>query len=317
MKGKLSHFRYLLLLLAFVPFAVWVLSGRASEQREAELADLPLPDSSPFLAADSHMHWLFAVVSEELFLTAALCLLDGKRVGIWILAGGAAFTATVGVILLLAVQSLAASSSNEEWSGSASWMLLHYFLNGIAYSYRASSQADGNLLMQLIGYVFGVGLCEETTKLLPVLYRMRTRKEILATEVRVIGFMSGVGFGVAEGVLYSLRQYNGSAPAIIYFIRFFSVVAMHGISSAVAAGLLFAHNFHEDVEQELGLEPTWKLFAKFALIISPAIVLHALYDLFCDRGMFDGALLCELILLALLAYQIGRDPGVAPIQGVP
>jgi RsiW-degrading membrane proteinase PrsW (M82 family) len=210
----------------------------------------------------------------------------------------------VGVVLLLGVQSLADNSTQEDWSGSASWMLLHYLLNGIAYSYRASSQADGNVLVQFIGYVFGVGVCEETTKLLPVLYRMRTRTEICAADVRVIGFMSGIGFGVAEGVIYSVRDYNGS---IMYFIRFFSVVAMHGIATAVAAGLLFSRNFQEDVEQELGYESTWKLFAKFALIISPVISLHALYDLFCDRGMFDGALSCELILMALLAYQIDHD----------
>jgi RsiW-degrading membrane proteinase PrsW (M82 family) len=307
MNRELRHYRYLLLFLALVPFGAWVLSGQASQQWEAAMVGVPTAES-PFLAADSQLPWLFAVISAALFAAAAIFLLDGKRVGLLVLVATTAFTATIGIVLLLAVQRIANQSSHEDWSGSASWMLLHFLLNGIAYSYRASGQSDGNFWVQLIGYIFGVGFCEETTKLLPVLYRMWKRVSVSAVEVRVIGFMSGVGFGVAEGVLYSQRQYNGVSTSTVYIIRFVSVVAMHGFSTAVAAGLLFRRRFQDELD--VG-ESGWKLLAKFTWIIFPAMLLHALYDIYCDRGMFDAALCCELILLAILAFQIDRGRSLA------
>ena len=45
------------------------------------------------------------------------------------------------------------------------------------------------------------------------------------------GMASGVGFGLAEGVLYAGQSYNGVAPAGIYLVRFASCVALHAVWS--------------------------------------------------------------------------------------
>jgi hypothetical protein len=43
------------------------------------------------------------------------------------------------------------------------------------------------------------------------------------------GMASGIGFGIAEGIMYSGRYYNGVAGADIHYVRFLSCVALHAI----------------------------------------------------------------------------------------
>jgi RsiW-degrading membrane proteinase PrsW (M82 family) len=304
MGRKLYHYRYLFLLVAFIPFGTWVLSGHALAQYETSQS---VAAEAPFLSADSHAHWLFAVISAAIFLTVARFLFGGRRVSFAVLVGSMVFTATAGMALLFAVQYVAEESLNETWSGSFSWVLIHFLLNGIAYSYRTAEQDGGSFAILLLGYICGVGLCEETTKLIPLLFRMRDALVKSASEARVIGFVSGAGFGVAEGILYSERSYNGHSTAGIYAIRFLSCVAMHGLSTAVAAGLLFSWNFQKEFDQKITRNLAWRIFGKYSLIIFPAMLLHALYDVFSVKGMFDGALCCELVLMAILAFQIDRE----------
>jgi len=58
----------------------------------------------------------------------------------------------------------------------------------------------------------------------------------------LVGLASGVGFGVAEGILYSGRTYNGLLGADIYFVRFLSCVALHAIWAGTAAIMLYRNS---------------------------------------------------------------------------
>src|SRR5207248_1857839 len=53
------------------------------------------------------------------------------------------------------------------------------------------------------------------------------------------GMASGIGFGVAEGVMYSVRYYNGIAGFDAYLTRFAACVGLHAVWSASVGITLF------------------------------------------------------------------------------
>lgn len=62
-----------------------------------------------------------------------------------------------------------------------------------------------NVLSRLVGFVFGVGVFEEFVKLFPVYLILRKSKEPLKPQTVVFyGLISGIGFGVFEGVIYQI-----------------------------------------------------------------------------------------------------------------
>jgi RsiW-degrading membrane proteinase PrsW (M82 family) len=294
MMRVLFKFRHCLLLAAFIPFAIvtWQTPNETGDAADMWLA---AKTQVPLLAADSNMHLLFAAASLAVFFTAAILLLDREKERPSTLLATALFTSTVGVLLLVTLQHLAKNSTHEQASGDRDRVLIHYLLQGIAYSYQGINQNDGSFVLQVIAYIFSVGLCEEITKLLPVLYRAR-HEGLAEADARVLGFMSGVGFGVAEGILYSHTQYNGAAGAITYEVRFLSVVAMHALATATAAGWV--------VRYHVARQSGWGYFVKLVWVILPVMALHALYDTFCSRNQLQWALATDVILFGLLAHQI-------------
>jgi RsiW-degrading membrane proteinase PrsW (M82 family) len=284
MKRVLFNSRYLLLLLAFTPLLWWTVSNGQEQETQ------------PLLSLGSHMDYLFAAISAALFLTAALWLFKRVRVRLPLLLATGAFTGTIGVLLLLAVQSIAVEATHERWSGSRNFIFINYVLRAIAYSYHASSDSSGTIEFQVVAYVCGVGLCEELVKLLPVLWLLRRRPQLAIADSVLVGFVSGVGFGIAEGIHYSELYYNGRDSATIYVVRFLSLVAMHGVATATAGALAVRH--------DLPLTAQWSYFGRLIWVISPVMLLHGLYDTFCDRGATGWALLVVFLLFGVFAYQI-------------
>jgi RsiW-degrading membrane proteinase PrsW (M82 family) len=306
MARLLLHFRYLLLVLVFVPAVIWLNSPASQPSQEDQQLNGAVGETvKPLLPEDSKLHYLFAAVSATAFAGIGLLLLRRDRARISIMLGATVFTGTLGIMLLLAFQQFAENSTQEKWTGGPAFVLLHYIIQGIAYSYRVSQAGSGNVLIQLTGYIFGVGLCEETTKLLPVLFLLRNDPGMTSRDARLLGFFSGVGFGVAEGILYSQQQYNGSAPVLLYLVRFISCVGIHAMLTGTAAGLVARSN--------LALtKGFWPYFRKLTWIIMPLMILHAAYDTFCSRDFLAGALACELVLFLLFASQVEYDQPEGP-----
>jgi RsiW-degrading membrane proteinase PrsW (M82 family) len=104
--------------------------------------------------------------------------------------GYAVFTAAIGIPVLLSLQTLPIVSD----------------------LYRNLSSR--NLFSQLTGFVFGVGLLEETCKVLPLIIFGLRKKTITGIREGVfLGFLSGLGFVASEGVTYTVRA---TAEAIYY-----------------------------------------------------------------------------------------------------
>lgn len=146
----------------------------------------------------------------------------------------------------------------------------------------------------LIGYILGVGVTEEFAKLLPLIIICRKAKQPLIPQTVVYyGLMSGIAFGVFEGVQYQLTVNTQLEYSLSFFMniaRLTSLPFLHAIWCGIAGYFIaFAH-----------LYPKCRISLYFLSIAIPAI-LHGVYDTFCGSllGMIIAApiMLCSVILL--------------------
>jgi RsiW-degrading membrane proteinase PrsW (M82 family) len=130
---------------------------------------------------------------------------------------------------------------------------------------------NNSFLNRLIGFTLGVGVFEEFVKLLPVYLLLRKSKEPLIPQTVVFyGLMSGIGFGVFEGVVYQLtvnNQFDYGTSFFLNIARLTCLPFLHSIWSGVSSyflafAFLYPKNRHS----------MWLL-----AILIPAI-LHGLYD---------------------------------------
>ena len=123
----------------------------------------------------------------------------------------------------------------------------------------------------LIGFIFGVGFTEELIKALPLFYFVRTAKEPLIPQTLVYyGLISGIGFGVLEGVLYQTTTNTTLEYSHAFFMniaRLTSLPFLHAIWAAIAGYFIAFANLYPKFRKALYL---------FAIAV-PAI-LHGIYD---------------------------------------
>jgi RsiW-degrading membrane proteinase PrsW (M82 family) len=112
------------------------------------------------------------------------------------------------------------------------------------------------------------------------------------------------GFGVAEGVIYSVNYYHGIVGPGTYVVRFVSCVALHALwTGSVAIA----------VQQRQGLlqsaERWHDLVAPTLVYVWVPMVLHGLYDTLLKKDMNAVALLVALASFGYLAFQVSRLHG--------
>lgn len=141
---------------------------------------------------------------------------------------------------------------------------------------------DTVFIFNLFGYIFGVGLTEELVKLLPLLLIYRFAKEPLQPKTLVFyGLMSGIAFGVFEGVQYQMSvniQLDYTSSFFMNIARLTSLPFLHAIWTGIAGYFI-------------GFAKLYPLYrhALYFLSISIPSVMHGLYDTFC--GSFLGMLI--------------------------
>jgi RsiW-degrading membrane proteinase PrsW (M82 family) len=243
------------------------------------------------LPRDTHVHWLYAMVSAGFFwgIIVLLFPLGNSKPRDLLLNG--LFTGTIGILFLLMVQKLAFATSGF-WIGGGVIGIFLLVLKIIALAYHSALDPSAGFVASLLGYTFGVGMCEEFCKGMVLFWRFKRGSALDWRGACVWGLASGVGFGVSEGIMYSGAMYNGICRYDIYLIRFISCVALHSIWSA-AMGLSAYRN-------RSGLQATWKTVLK---IIFVPMVLHGIYDTLLKKDYPGGAVLAALCSFAWLAYQ--------------
>jgi RsiW-degrading membrane proteinase PrsW (M82 family) len=174
---------------------------------------------------------------------------------------------------------------------------------GTFYAAREVSYAP----VRILGYVLGVGVVEEVVKLLPVWWLAHRRLLVAPRELMFVGAVSGLAFGVAESVAYSVRIARedllhavGQGEALAgYFARFITTPFLHAVFCAIVAYFLGLS----------GINRQWG----WALVVAGltlAAVLHGLYDSFASHWL--GLAVAALAILVFVGYarsaeQIAED----------
>lgn len=252
-----------------------------------------------FLPRKTWWHWAFAGLSALSFLTLCVALFPSKRVRPAELFLIGFFTGTVGIILLVAVQLLALVTQGLWIKGAGAFTFIFYVLKFIGFSYRSALDPDANLVVSFLGFTFGVGLCEELCKALPLIWYYRSCDGVSWRSAVRWGLATGAGFGVAEGITYSSDFYNGLHGAEIYLVRFVSCVGLHAVWSASVALMLYRH--HETIQ---GDQEWYRLALPLLRIMAVPMVLHGLYDTVLKMQLHEMALATAVVSFGWLAWQI-------------
>lgn len=196
------------------------------------------------------------------------------------------FTALVGVSLLLSAQRLPV----------------------ISEFYAETESAD--LVGQLVGFVFGVGLLEEATKALPLWWRYIYKREpVTPREAAYVGCTSGLAFGVAEAVtysiLYAVAQSRGQLGygdyLTVQLLRLITLPLLH----ALWAGTL---GYFVGLAANAPARRTGLLIVGLAFVAT----LHGLYDAF--SGSWISTAVGAFSLLAFVGYARSADEIAGQLQ---
>lgn len=244
---------------------------------------LALPErriEGAFLPKDTWAHWFFAGIAAVCLWGAILLLYpigNASSAQLWKIG---VFTGTIGILLLLGIQYVAEYTQGIVIIGRGVLTILFYILKFIGFSYRAALDPNNGFLMSMLGFTFGVGLCEELFKALPLIWHYRHKATLDLRGAIAWGLASGIGFGISEGIMYSSDFYNGITTGGIYVVRFVSCVALHAVWTGATAILIYRR------QQELRDVDNWWGWAVPVLkILAISMVLHGLYDTLLKRDM--------------------------------
>lgn len=147
-----------------------------------------------------------------------------------------------------------------------------------------------NFILNILGYILGVGILEETAKAIPIYILARKSKGPLIPQTLVFyGLMSGIAFGVFEGVQYQM----GVNAELEYHASFFMNIArltclpfLHAIWAGIAGYFIaFAQ-----------LYPKYRKALYFLAIAIPAVI-HGIYDVLGWSILGLSTTLLSVILL--------------------
>jgi RsiW-degrading membrane proteinase PrsW (M82 family) len=234
-----------------------------------------LPDQraeGALLSRTSWVPWAFAGVAAVGFWAILLYLFPMGRANSLHLWTVGLLIGTVGVLLLWGFQFLALYSRRLQGGGAVGLIILS-ILHFIGDSYELALDPSKGFFKSLAGFTFGVGLCEEVCKMLPLAIAFRLGAQLDVRGAVAWGLAMGVGFGVSEGIHYSGECYNGLAGADLYGVRFISCVALHAVWSGTAA--LFLWSSRGEFEEP---EHWYGMIVPLVLAAMPSMALHGLYD---------------------------------------
>jgi len=253
-----------------------------------------------FLTRETWWHYGLAALSAIGFLGLILAAWPEEEVSPGYLIGMGALTGTIGIALLLGFQFVAEWTMHFNLRGNSLIVVLFYIVKFIGFSYRCATDPSIGFGLSFMGYTFGVGFCEEMCKAVPIVLYLWSARQTTWRGATVVGFASGIGFGVSEGIMYSADTYNGLATPMIYAIRFLSCVALHTMWAGSVGLLMYRDQSHfNDVE--------WDDVLMFIVkYLSIAMVLHGLYDVLLKFDHELGALAIAAVTFGWLLFLVGR-----------
>lgn len=156
--------------------------------------------------------------------------------------------------------------------------------------------------LSLLGYTLGVGVTEELAKLIPLLIILWKAKEPLIPQTLVFyGLMSGIAFGVWEGVLYQTSVNSELAYDASFFMniaRLTSLPFLHACWCGIAGYFLSFSTLY----------PKYRWGLRTLAIAIPALI-HGIYDTIAEVRfiplilVFFGLMLLTIYLKQTVNYQ--------------
>ena len=147
-----------------------------------------------------------------------------------------------------------------------------------------------------IGFILGVGLLEEFIKAIPLYYLIRKAKEPIIPQTLVFyGLMSGIGFGVLEGVQYQTTINAGLEYNEAFFMniaRLTTLPFLHAVWAGISGYFLAFGNLYP--------------LSRYGLITLSLMIpatLHGLYDVF---GWSILGLLITIFSVLLLVFYLKK-----------
>jgi len=256
-----------------------------------------------FLPRDSLLHWGFGAISAAVYLGLLFAMFPGthKRTIRLLLVG--VFTATVGIMILLLFQIIAAASTGLHVRGRGIGVLIYLIFALIGFSYRCANDPNIGFWGSFFGFTIGVGLCEELCKAIPIRHYLRNARKTGWRGACLTGLASGIGFGVSEGIMYSGGMYNGLHEGMTYLVRFVSCVSLHAMWSGSVALMMYRNQDFLDTDD-------WSEFLLgLAYYLSIAMVLHGLYDTLLKQDLDAVALLIGIGSYCWLLYLVRISRG--------
>jgi RsiW-degrading membrane proteinase PrsW (M82 family) len=148
-------------------------------------------------------------------------------------------------------------------------------------------------ILRLIGFIFGVGLLEEAVKAIPLLLIVYKAKEPYIPQSMVFyGLMSGIAFGVFEGVQYQMTVNNQLDYSNAFFMnvaRLTSLPFLHAVWTGMAGYFIAFANLY----------PKYRSSLYLLAIFIPAVI-HGLYDTLGWSVL--GLLLMLMSVILLMSY---------------
>ena len=156
-----------------------------------------------------------------------------------------------------------------------------------------------NVLSRFFGMFIGVGIIEETCKALAIFYIISKEKRIISPQTAIFyGLISGLGFGIFEGVAYQTHENYQLGVNGAYFmnlIRLTSLPFFHAIWAGISA-FFIAMSY---------ITPKMKYSLRIVGILLPAFI-HGLYNTFGWNFVGFGVVLFSTILLMVYLTK-GKD----------
>lgn len=157
--------------------------------------------------------------------------------------------------------------------------------------------------LNVLGYVFGVGITEELAKLIPLLIIASRAKQPLVPQTLVYyGLMSGIAFGIFEGVQYQM----GANAAMEYSDSFFHNIArltslpfMHAIWCGMAGYFISFAKLYPKYRRSL-----------YTLALCIPALFHGLYDSFIGLGFIFGLIAVGITFIAVIMLTTYLKQGI-------
>lgn len=149
--------------------------------------------------------------------------------------------------------------------------------------------------LSIIGYILGVGVTEEFTKMIPLFVLQKHSREPLLPQTMVYyGLMAGIAFGVFEGVEYQTTinvQADYTTAFVLNIARLTSLPFLHATWCGIAGYFIGM----------AGLYPRYRHALWFLALAIPA-TLHGLYDSFAAGAYLVSLSIAMLSVILLMAY---------------